>query len=101
MVLGGGDGSKPSVSFLNFEPKVSKFPPARTDAVLVLSPRRPLSGLATASPFLISLSNCLASDIGSVKEAFCVLFVELAVDGVLGFFDGVCCGDEHVDTSSV
>ena len=27
MVLGGGDGSKPSVSFLNFEPKVSKFPP--------------------------------------------------------------------------
>ena len=26
MVLGGGDGSKPLVSFLNFEPKVSKFP---------------------------------------------------------------------------
>ena len=43
MVLGGGDGSKPSVSFLNFEPKVSKFPPTRTDAVLVFSPRRPLS----------------------------------------------------------
>ena len=26
MVLGGGDGSKPSVSFLNIEPKVSMFP---------------------------------------------------------------------------
>lgn len=26
MVLGGGDGSKPSVSFLKFEPKVSNFP---------------------------------------------------------------------------
>ena len=50
MVLGGGDGSKPSVSFLNFEPKVSKFPPARTDPALVLSPRRPLLGLATSSP---------------------------------------------------
>ncbi|ADM83695.1 hypothetical protein SPAP_0101 [Streptococcus pneumoniae AP200] len=27
MVLGDGGGSKPSVSFLNFEPTVSKFPP--------------------------------------------------------------------------
>ena len=26
MVLDGGDGSKPSVSFLKFEPKVSNFP---------------------------------------------------------------------------
>ena len=42
---------------------------------------------------LISLLNRLASDIGSVEEPFCVLFVELAVDGVLGFFDGVCCGN--------
>ena len=25
MVLGGGDGSKPSVSFLKFEPEVSNF----------------------------------------------------------------------------
>ena len=101
MALGGGDGSKPSVSFLNFEPKVSKFPPTRTDAVLVFSPRRPLSCLATASLFLISLSNRLATDIRTVKEAFCVLFVELAVDNVLAVFDGVCCGDEHVNTSSV
>ena len=37
MVLGGGDGSKPSVSFLNFEPKASKFPPT-------------IIGLATSSP---------------------------------------------------
>ena len=101
MVLGGGDGSKPSVSFLNFEPKVSKFPPTRTDPALVLSPRRPLSYLATSSPFLISLSNRLTSDICTIEKAFCVLFVELAVDGVLPIFDGVCCGDEHIDTSTV
>ena len=101
MVLGGGDGSKPSVSFLNFEPKVSKFPPTRTDTVLVFSPRRPLSCLATASLFLISLSNCLASDIVSVEKSFYFLFVKFAVDGVLSFFDGVCCGDEHIDTAAV
>ena len=101
MVLGGGDGSKPSVSFLNFEPKVSNFPPTRTESVLVFSPRRPLSCLATTSPFLISLSNRFASDICSVEEAFCVLFVKFAVYGVLGFFDGVCCGDEHIDTSAI
>ena len=101
MVLGGRDGSKPSVSFLNFEPKVSKFPPTRTDTVLVFSPRRPLSCLATASLFLISLLNCLASDICSVEEAFCFLLGEFLVDGVLGFFDGGCCGDEHIDTSAV
>ena len=93
MVLGGGDGSKPSVSFLNFEPKVSKFPPTRTDTVLVFSPRRPLSGLATSSPFLISLSNSLATNIRTVEEAVCFLFCKFAVDSVLGFFDGVCCGD--------
>ena len=42
----------------------------------------------------------LASDICSVKGLLC-LFVKFAVDGVLGFFDGVCCGDEHIDTSAV
>ena len=101
MVLGGGDGSKPSVSFLNFEPKVSKFPPTRTFTVLVFSPRRLLSCLATSLLFLISLSNSLASDIGSVKEAFCFLLGEFLVDGVLSFFDGVGCSDEHIDTSAV
>ena len=101
MVLGGGDGSKPSVSFLKFEPKVSNFPLTRTETVLVFSPRRPLSCLATASPFLISLSNCLASDIRTIEKAFCILFVELAVDGVLTVFDGISRSDEHVDTSSV
>ena len=93
MVLGGGDGSKPSVSFLNFEPKVSKFPRPEQylfwsfhhgDHYRIWRLRRVI---------LISLLNRLASDIGSVEEPFCVLFVELAVDGVLGFFDGVCCGN--------
>ena len=49
MVLGGGDGSKPSVSFLNFEPKVSKFPPTKTSSVLVFSPQRPLSYFGSLS----------------------------------------------------
>ena len=100
MVLGGGDGSKPSVSFLNFEPRVSKFPPTRTETVLVFSPRRPLSSFSSLSLALLIFYR-LATDIGSVKEAFCVLLVELAVDGVLTIFDGVCCGDEHVNTSAV
>ena len=43
----------------------------------------------------------LASDICSVKEAFCVLFVELAVDGVLAVFDGISRGNQHVNTASV
>ena len=42
---------------------------------------------------LISLLNCLASDICSVEEAFCVLVVEFAVDNVLPVFDGICCGN--------
>ena len=102
MVLGGGDGSKPSVSFLNFEPKVSKVSPTRTDAVLVFSPRRPLSCLATSSPYklftIFTLSPCLPISV-TVEEAFCVLFVEFVVDNVLAVFDGVCCCDKHVDTS--
>ena len=43
----------------------------------------------------------LATDIRTIKEAFCVLFVEFVVDDVLAVFDGVCCCDKHVDTSSV
>ena len=100
MVLGGGDGSKPSVSFLNFEPKVSKFPPTRTDAVLVFSPRRPLSSFSSLSLALLIFYR-LATDIGSVEEAFCILVIELAVNNVLSVFDGVCCGNQHVDTSTV
>ena len=100
MVLGGGDGSKPSVSFLNFEPKVSKFPSTRTEPVLVFSPQRPLSSFSSLSLALLIFYR-LASDICSVEEAFCVLVVELAVDNVLAVFDGVCCCDQHVDTSAV
>ena len=92
MVLGGGDGSKPSVSFLNFEPRVSKFPPTRTETVLVFSPRRPLSSFSSLSLALLIFYR-LASDICSVKEAFCVLFVEFTVNNILAIFDGVCCGD--------
>ena len=36
-----------------------------------------------------------------VEEAFCVLFVEFVVNNVLAVFDGVCCGNQHVDASSV
>lgn len=100
MVLGGGDGSKPSVSFLNFEPKVSKFPPTGTETVPVFSPRRPLSSFSSLSLALLIFYR-LATDIRTVEEAFCVLFVEFVVDDVLAVFDGVCCGDQHVNTSSV
>ena len=101
MVLGGGDGSKPSVSFLNFEPKVSKFP--RPEQYLFWSFHHGdhYRVWRLYRVILISLLNSLASDIGSVKEAFCVLFVEFAVDGVLGFFDGIGCGNEHINTSTV
>ena len=37
----------------------------------------------------------------SVEEAFCVLFVEFVIDDVLAVFDGICCCDQHVNTSSV
>ena len=93
MVLGGGDGSKPSVSFLNFEPKVSKFPRPKQflfwsfhhgDHYRIWRLRRVI---------LISLLNRLATDIRTVEEAFCVLFVEFVVDDVLAGFDGVCCCD--------
>ena len=68
-------------------------PPFFTTAVIVYISSR------FRSPWQIYLLIFygLASDICSVKEAFCVLFVKFAVDGVLGFFDGVCCGDEHID----
>ena len=43
----------------------------------------------------------LTTNIVSVEEAFCVLFVELVIDDVLAVFDGVCCGNQHVDASAV
>ena len=43
----------------------------------------------------------LATDISSVKEAFCVLFVEFVVDNVLAVFDGVCCGNQHINASTI
>lgn len=101
MVLGGGDGSKPSVSFLNFEPKVSKFPSTRTETVLVFSPRQPLSGWRLRRVILVLLLYRLATDICTVEQPICVLVVELAVDDILTIFDGVCCCDQHVDTSAI
>ena len=101
MVFGGGDGSKPSVSFLNFEPKVSKFP--RPEQILFWSfhhgDHYRVQRLRRV--ILISLLNCLASDICSVEEAFCVLLGEFLVDGFLCFLDGICGGDEHIDTATV
>ena len=43
----------------------------------------------------------LTTNIVSVEEAFCVLFVELVIDDILTIFDGVCGCDQHVDTSAV
>ena len=105
MVLGGGDGSKPSVSFLNFEPKVSKFP--RPEQDLFWSSHYGDHYLSLArfrSPFTTYghlLFVSLATDICTVEQAFCVLVVEFAVDDILTIFDGVCCCDQHVDTSAV
>ena len=93
MVLGGGDGSKPSVSFLNIEPKVSMFPPTRTETVLVFSPRRPLSDWRLRRAILVLLLYRLATDIRTIEEAFCVLFIEFVVDDVLAVFDSICCCD--------
>ena len=101
MVLDGGDESKPLVSFLNFEPKVSKFPRPEQflfwsfhngDHYRIWRLRRVI---------LILLLYGLASDICSVEEAFCFLLGEFLVDGFLGFFDGICCGDQHINTSAV
>ena len=101
MVLGGGDGSKPSVSFLNFEPKVSKF--LRPEQILFWSFHHGdhCRVWRLRRFFLIPLSNRFASDISSVKEAFCVLFVEFLVDNVLAVFDGISRGNQHVNTASV
>ena len=43
----------------------------------------------------------LATDIRTIEEAFCVLFVEFVVDDILAVFDGVCCGNQHVAASAV
>ena len=43
----------------------------------------------------------LTTNIVSVEEAFCVLFVEFVVDDILTIFDGVYGCDQHVDTSAV
>lgn len=105
MVLGGGDGSKPSVSFLNFEPKVSKFP--RPEQDLFWSSHHGDHYLSLArfrSPFTTygrRLFVSLATDIRTVEQAFCVLFVEFVVDDVLAVFDGVCCGNQHINASTI
>ncbi len=93
MVLGSGDGRKPSVSFLKFEPKSQIFPDQNSFCAGLFTTATIILLWRLRRVILISLLNRLASDIGSVEEPFCVLFVELAVDGVLGFFDGVCCGN--------
>ena len=93
MVLGGGDGSKPSVSFLNFEPKVSKFP--RPEQMLFRSfTTATIIGFSDfVALFLYLLLYRLATDIRTIEEAFCVLFVEFVVDDVLAVFDSICCCD--------
>ena len=99
MVLGGGDASKPSVSFLNFEPKSQIFPDQNSFCSGLFTTAT-IIGFGDSVAFEILFVR-LASDICSVEKAFCVLFVEFLVNNVLGFFDGVCCCDEHVDTSTV
>ncbi len=42
----------------------------------------------------------LAADIRSVKEAFLCFVGIVLVDGGLGF-DGVCCGNQHIDTAAI
>ena len=93
MVLGGGDGSKPSVSFLKFEPKSQNFPRPEHSLFWSFHHGDHYRIWRLRRVILISLLNSLTSDICSVKEAFCFLLGEFLVDGFLGFFDGVCCGN--------
>ena len=101
MVLGGGDGSKPSVSFLNFEPKSQSFPRPEQNLFWSFHHGDHYWVRRLRRAILVLLLYCLATDIRTIEEAFCVLFVEFVVDNVLAVFDGVCCCDEHVDTSAV
>ena len=101
MVLGGGNGSKPSVSFLNFEPKVSKLPRPEQKLFWSFHHGDHYRIWRLRRVILISLLNRLATDIRTIEQAFCVLFVEFVVDDILAVFDGVCCCDKHVDTSAV
>ena len=106
MVLGGGDGSdRLGRSITKTGAWVSSFPllVAKLLGVPLLRRLSYTSSLTLASYATIIVFGDsvafeilfvrLASDIGSVKEAFCVLVVELAVDNVLPIFDSVCCGD--------
>ncbi len=101
MVLGGGGGSKPSVSFLNFEPKSQIFPRPEQKLFWSFHHGDHYRVWRLYRVILISLLNSLASDIGSVEEPFCVLLGEFTVNNVLSVFDGVCGGDEHIDTATV
>ena len=101
MVLGGGDGSKPSVSFLKFEPQSQIFPRPEHSLFWSFYHGDHYRVWRLRRVILILLLYGLASDICSVKETFCLLLGKLLVNGILGFFDGVGCGDEHIDTSAV
>ena len=101
MVLGGGDGSKPSVSFLKFELKSQIFPRPEQMLFWFFHHGDHYRIWRLRRFILVSLLYRLASDICSVEEAFCFLLGKFLVDGVLGFFDGVCCSDEHIDSSAI
>ncbi len=91
MVLG-EVGRKQTFGFIRLiEPKVSMFPPTRTETVLVFSP-------ATIIDWRLRRAVCTSTllpttNVVSVEQAFCVLFVEFVVDNILAVFNGVCCGD--------
>ena len=101
MVLGGGDGSKPSVSFLKFEPKSQIFPRSEHSLFWSFHHGDHYRIWRLRRVIFILLLYSLTSDICSVEKAFCVLLGEFLVDDFLGFFNGIGCGDEHVDTSAV
>ena len=72
MVLGGGDGSKPSVSFLNIEPKVSMFPRPEQKLFWSFHHGDHYRIGDFVALFFVLLLYRLATDIGSVEEAFCI-----------------------------
>ena len=47
------------------------------------------------------LFNRLVSDVCSVEEACCVLFIQLGVDFVLRSLDAIGCGNQHIDAAAV
>ena len=67
---------------------------------LMLASYATISGFGDSVAFEILFVR-LASDIRTVEEAFCVLVLKFLVDNVLAVFDGISCGNQHVNTASV